>query len=200
MTVDDLRRKAILTSLIQKMVVHGSWCGETHVQKTVYFLSDVFSLDLDLDFLLYKHGPFSFDLRDTLADMKADNLVEIRIRRENYGPSLLPGNMAEDFIERYPKTLGKWEPVLEFVASNIGARSVAELERLATALYVWHQEGIDESDIPTRVHELKPHVSLVEAMEALHAVQELLDKAEMMGLPAWQYGISCGASNRGAVE
>jgi uncharacterized protein YwgA len=60
--MDRLRRAAILTRLIEQLRNGGSWCGETHVQKATFFLQELLNVPLSLDFILYKHGPFSFDL------------------------------------------------------------------------------------------------------------------------------------------
>ena len=61
-----LQRVAVLTKLTEKLHESGSWCGETHLQKAAYFLQELFNVLLVYEFILYKHGPFSFALRDEL--------------------------------------------------------------------------------------------------------------------------------------
>ena len=34
----DVVQRALLTYLVERMNVLGSWCGETHIQKSVFFL------------------------------------------------------------------------------------------------------------------------------------------------------------------
>ncbi|MCL6557372.1 MAG: hypothetical protein K6U74_00970, partial [Firmicutes bacterium] len=63
----SLKRKALLLSLVKAMESQGSWCGETHIQKCSYFLQAMLGVPLGFEFILYKHGPFSFDLRDELT-------------------------------------------------------------------------------------------------------------------------------------
>ena len=58
------QRDAVLLSLVGEMINKGSWCGETHIQKAAYFLQVLLEVPLEFDFILYKHGPFSFDLSD----------------------------------------------------------------------------------------------------------------------------------------
>jgi len=70
--MDRLRRAALLTQLIERLRRRGSWCGETHVQKATLFLQDLTRIPMGFDFILYKHGPFSFDLRDELTSLRAD--------------------------------------------------------------------------------------------------------------------------------
>ena len=63
-------QKALLAELIEKLQENGSWCGETHVQKCAYFLEDLLGVPVGCEFVLYKHGPYSFDLHDALIEMK----------------------------------------------------------------------------------------------------------------------------------
>lgn len=175
--MEDLRQKSILTSLIQKLELHGSWAGETRIQKTVFFLTELFAVDLGVQFILYKHGPYSFDLHDLLCALRADLLVQLKIAEEHYGPAFVPGRWAENLIGRYPKTLARWAPALDFVAEHVAVKSVKELERWATVLYVLRREQLPRISIPARVVELKPHITLMQAQEALEEVEALLRKA-----------------------
>ena len=36
-----MQRDAVLLSLMNEMRAKGSWCGETHVQKSAYFLQEL---------------------------------------------------------------------------------------------------------------------------------------------------------------
>ena len=59
-----LKRNVMVLTLARKIRNRGSWCGETHLQKAVYLLQDLAGVETGLEFVLYKHGPFSFGLRD----------------------------------------------------------------------------------------------------------------------------------------
>ena len=74
--MERLQRAAILLSLAENLRDKGSWCGETHLQKAAYILKEMFGVPLDVDFVLYKHGPYSFDLTDDLARFKADGILQ----------------------------------------------------------------------------------------------------------------------------
>src|ERR1035441_4963526 len=69
------QRMAVLTLLDREMLAKGSWCGETHIQKATYFLQELLGVDLGFEFVLYRHGPFSFELRDELSSMQADDIL-----------------------------------------------------------------------------------------------------------------------------
>ena len=63
------QERTVMLSLIRSLRENGSWCGETHIQKAAYFLKTVTAVPLKFEFILYKHGPFSFDLRDHLGNL-----------------------------------------------------------------------------------------------------------------------------------
>ena len=103
--MDRLRNAALLTRLIEGLCSKGDWCGETHVQKTAFFVQELMGVPLGFRFILYKHGPFSFGLRDELTALRADGLLELEPR--TYGAQLIPtkqcvyiqGTLSEDHGE-----------------------------------------------------------------------------------------------------
>lgn len=178
--MEDTRRQAVVLSLIEKMDLYGSWCGETHIQKSLYFLQEMLRVPTDFDFILYKHGPFSFDLRDELNVMRANMIIELHSKPYPYGPSLLPGEAADRLKELYPKTTKAYEQQVDFITKNLSRFRVAELERLATALYVTLEEGQEKSVRvrAKRINELKPHVRIEEAKLAVEEVDALMKDSE----------------------
>lgn len=172
--MDGLKRMAIVLELIEQMKERGSWCGETHIQKCGYFLQEMKEVPMEFDFILYKHGPFSFDLRDELTAMRADNLLALQMRYP-YGPSLLPGAAAGIVKKQYSGTREKYREQIDFVAETFAPKGVAELERLATAFYITKELGAEQS-VERRteyIHQLKPHVSLQEARLAVEIIDSL---------------------------
>ena len=53
---------AILADLVTQLRTAGNWCGETHVQKTIYLLQTARQVPMGYSFVLYKPAPYSFDL------------------------------------------------------------------------------------------------------------------------------------------
>jgi hypothetical protein len=173
--MNDTQRKVVLAALVEKLHETGDWCGETHVQKNTYFLEELFDVDLGYDFILYKHGPFSFELRDELSGLRSDQLLDLEPRPSPYGPSLIPTDAAKALEARFPKTLAEHEDAIEFVTGHLGNKGVVELERLATALLVTRENpNADVDERATRLVELKPHVSLDDARTALEAVDGII--------------------------
>lgn len=172
------QRAAVLTLLIREMGQRGSWCGETHIQKAVFLLQELVGVDLSLDFVLYRHGPFSFDLRDELSSMEADELLSVVVRQPGYGPAYVPTDFSFTFLERFPNTVSRYHDRVTFVAEEIGDKGVADLERLSTAFYVASREGImDPDERANRVVDLKPHVTLPDARAASAEVYRLIKRA-----------------------
>lgn len=76
-----LQRDAVILSLIENLRAKGSWCGETHIQKATYFVQELLRVPLEFEFVLYKHGPYSFDLSDELTAQCG------QMRSSNYNPN-----------------------------------------------------------------------------------------------------------------
>src|SRR5439155_4790327 len=168
-----LKKAAIIAELTEKLSGKGSWCGETHLQKAMYFLQELCRVPTEFDFILYKHGPFSFDFRDALTEMRADGLLRL-ISQYPYGPSLATTDTAKELRTRFPSTIKNYSKHIDFVAATLGNKRVNDLEQLATALWVYKEmPGYKQRELAQRIHELKPHVSLEDAQSALEAVQQI---------------------------
>lgn len=179
--MERLRRDALIVTLIEGLRKEGSWCGETHVQKTAYFLQELLGVPLEFDFILYKHGPYSFDLSAALTQMRADGIVKL-IPKWPYGPSLEPDTVSELLKKLYPKTIKKYAGQIQFTTKELGQKNVAELERLGTALYVT-LESTPAKKLESRakrVHKLKPHVPEEKALEAVKELDSIRDAAKLI--------------------
>lgn len=163
-----LQRDSILIALIEALKNRGSWCGETHVQKAAYFLQELLDVPLGFQFILYKHGPYSFDLSDTLSQMQADFMIK-PIPMPPYGASLSLSETSDLLKGRYSKTISDYQNCVNFVALKLANKNVGELERIATAMYVSLENNSkkDQQYRAARINELKPHVSMELALEAV---------------------------------
>lgn len=175
--MERFKREAILLELLDVMNAHGSWCGETHVQKCVYFLEEALGVPLGLPFMLYKHGPYSFDLRDVLGEMRGNYLIDV-VPRPQYGPSLVVSDSGQRLKANFPKTIRRYEGPIGFVAERLAPLRVAELERLGTALYVTREcPAASVEQRADRTVALKPHIQLEQAERAVSEVDALLAAA-----------------------
>lgn len=181
----ELNHRAVVLSLIEQMDSYQSWCGETHIQKCGYFLQEVMGVNLEMDFVLYRHGPFSFNLRELLGELTGLNLLSV-FSREPYGPSLQLTDYGRSYLARFPRSVRETRRQVDRVATRLGPKDVSSLERLATALYVIKNDGSkEEGSQAQRINELKPHISVESAAVALREVNLFLAdaKSERVTLP-----------------
>jgi hypothetical protein len=128
---------------------------------------------LQSEYILYKHGPYSFDAEDMLAAMKVYHYIE-EFDSAHFGRSFTQGHQAA----RLRKTvmikhgdLKKIAKLCKLFDSNINIR---ELEGIATACWIRNNERIIEKDeIVKRLNCLKPHVSLKEAAQQASKLEAL---------------------------
>jgi hypothetical protein len=176
--MENLKRTSIILELLDALKKSGSWCGETHLQKAMYFLQEMAGVQTDFTYILYKHGPFSFDFRDELTSMRADGLLELCSQPYPYGPSLCVTEVGNKLRANYPKTLDRYKNKIAFTAQQLGDKGVAELERLATALYVIKKHPRENMHkVGEMIQALKPHISPEQSRAAADEVKEMLDAA-----------------------
>ena len=173
-------RRTLVTALVKSMRDKDSWAGETHIQKCIFFLQKMLKVPLDYEFVLYKHGPYSFDLRSELAEMRARLYLEVE-PRSGYGPSFTLGHWGK----RAAETPSSYSDAVEFVCDEISTKDVRRLERISTAFFIQSEPDnseLNSVEIAKRVIELKPHISFGEARVAVSEVAGLQDKLSKAGV------------------
>lgn len=171
-----LKRAAVLTRLIERLDNRGSWCGETHVQKAVYLLQDLGKVPIGFTFIMYKYGPFSFELRDDLTSMRADLLLRLKPAGP-YSPKILVTDMGRRIQGFYSLTLKRYEENIEFIAKSMGSKNADDLERIGTAFFVSQRLG-DLSSVDDRIAEIlriKPHICSDDARSAVIEMSQMID-------------------------
>ena len=179
--MDRVKRAALITCLVQQLRGQGSWCGETHVQKAVYFLQTLLHVPLQLQFVLYKHGPFSFELRDDLTGFRADELLALELYP--YGPRLAVTKQGRYIQSIRAITLAKYKGRIDFVAKQLGDKDVRALERLATALFVTRNFGaVTARAVRSReLTRLKPHIPATAATKSMKELDRLMRESTAVG-------------------
>ena len=173
-----LKRAALLTRLMERLREQDSWCGETHVQKAAFLVQELMDIPLELEFVLYRYGPYSFELRDDLTGLRADGLVRLEPRGAS-GPRLVVTEQGAYIQGLYPRTLQRYEGSLTFVAAALGSRGVGALERLATAFYAWRRPETGETveQKAAWLTSRKPHISMDLATTAFEEVERMVQEA-----------------------
>src|SRR5688572_29134336 len=131
--MDNLQKAAILSRLVVELRERGSWSGETHVQKATFLLQDAAGVPLDYHFVLYKHGPFAFDLREDLNESNGDGLLVIEPQAYPYGPKLTVTTRGQRNMQLREETIQRYRERIDAVVGFAGANGVTWLERIATA-------------------------------------------------------------------
>ena len=186
--MQQFQRASLVLTLGNKLRSQGSWTGETHLQKATYVLQELLRVPTGFEFVLYKHGPFSFDLKALLSAMEADSFIRW-VPQYPYGPTMEEGGSAEQLLTQFPKKPKEYSRQIDFVARKLGPYRVTDLEKLATALYVIHErngtvhERRTARERAARINELKPHISIAEAQRAVAELDELIIEAAPLILP-----------------
>jgi len=169
----DIDKSATILSLVAYLRENESWTGETHVQKAVFFLDKKCNVPTSFNFILYKHGPYSFDLHETLATLFATCLLEHQVQLR-YGPRIQLTDSGKKFLGKYAQQISSKENSIKTVATWFGRKGVAELEKVATALWVQKESpALPDVVKAERIHEIKPHIPVEDASQALQTVAAL---------------------------
>ena len=181
-TTTARKQQALVAALSRALYERGSWTGETHIQKSAYIATEIAGLDLNYSFTLYKYGPFSFELRETLDEMRAEGFLGVE-PVAGYGPRLGVTDRADQqLLARWPRTIARHRAAIDFVAANVADRGVGELERLATALWVRRSQPDDPLLAQAeQVNRIKPHVSVDDALAAMRELDEWEQEAASLG-------------------
>jgi hypothetical protein len=175
------QRFAVVMQMASELFQRGSWCGETHIQKAMYVYEAFSGHPLKYDFILYKHGPFSFDLRSELEVMRASGLISLTSRNQKYGPTIVTTDFGKKIQERAGGLVGRSQKIMDLVANWLGARDVKALERVATAVLVNEEmSGQTEISRAQRLHEYKPHIPMPEAEAAIREVDAKLAEVHQL--------------------
>jgi uncharacterized protein YwgA len=176
MSLGELREAAIIATIVDRVSGASRFCGETFLQKSAFFLKELFGIPLSPKFRLYHYGPFSFDLRDQLRSMEADDVV--RIRAHEFGATYVVGDRYSMLQRQFPKTLAEYEQRIDFIVRELSPKGVKDLEALATALYVAKAHpGASVGARAKELHTIKPHVDMERARASVAKVDEWIEMA-----------------------
>lgn len=138
-------------------------------------VSEAAGASLPFTFVLYKHGPYSFDLAAELQQMKSYDAL-VSEARSPFGETIRPGGTAA-FVNEQAKLTDSEVIAVQHVCDFIGTKGVTELERLATAAWIRSRENIrDTANVAARLNVLKPHVGKESAAQADFELGKLLSQ------------------------
>jgi uncharacterized protein YwgA len=169
---------AVVGLIVRQLKVHGSWCGETHIQKTAFVAKEVLGVPLSVAFVLYKHGPYSFDLNGILGSMRADRVLAL-VPQGSYGPSFTSEPPMDSVFRQFEREIASISNRIESIARYFGPKNVADLERIATAIFVTLKRPNDSAEIrASELNRLKPHIAIPVALSAVAEADQFLQTAQ----------------------
>ena len=168
-----MERAVVLLRLVDQLREQGSWTGETHVQKAAYLLSKALNVPLEQPFTLYKHGPFSFELREELNHLSSTGQLQHEPQPPPYGPKLGISEIGRRLLKRHEQAWLEHDDAIRQVSAWLGGRGVKELERLATAWYLLEQYPDSDGEALAReICALKPHIDEEQARWAVEEARQ----------------------------
>ena len=180
--LSNVERWVVIGELVRSLREHQGWAGETHLQKTLYFLQELLQVPLGYDFVLYKHGPYDFDLHDELGGMLSNSILALE-HMPPYGPRFRVDEIGEKLIHQRKTEIALYSPRINFIAETLSKKDIRELERLGTALLLKREfPGLDQASLTSKIVEAKPHVPQNLAIDAVREVLKMEGSAKGKGL------------------
>ena len=186
--LSNVERWVIIGELVRSLREHQGWAGETHLQKTLYFLQELLQIPLGYDFVLYKHGPYDFDLHDELGGMLSNSILALE-HKPPYGPRFRVDEIGEKLIHQRKTDIELYTQRIKFIAETLSKKDIRELERLGTALLLKREfSDLDQATLASKIVQVKPHVLLNLAIDAVREVLQIEENAKAEGLISSQLG------------
>lgn len=174
-----LQKAALISEMLDRMIEKGSWAGETHLQKCIFFLQEMRDVSTGYIFQIHHYGPYSFDLSDEIVQLKGDRLIVPFYRPYPYGPSLASSEASCHLRKYFPKTLRRYTDDIEFVIKHFGDLNANKLGALSTAyFFILQDKTSSDEEIAKKVNKAKPYISIPEGMEATKKVREIAYSTE----------------------
>lgn len=166
----------LIGGVIRALRQRDSWTGETHIQKTCYVAKIVEHVPFESEFILYKHGPYSFDLSSSLGHMRAQRIISVTPQTFGSTFDVVEGiwlaleRASSNIYESYADQIGS-------ICDVLAKKKVAELERIVTAIYVFvNFPDMSLDQMAHKLAELKPHINSRQAVDAFEEAEVFTKK------------------------
>lgn len=139
--------------------------GKTALMKLVYFLQEVFDVDLGYRFSLYTYGPYASEVMSDIDFAEAQGAIIVSYDDERgYEIAATSAGCRGQSVTGHASSLNR----LFELFGNLNAR---ELELRSTIVYL--AKDCQRSDLPAAVQKIKPKFSKAEIELA---IKELVDQ------------------------
>lgn len=153
--------------------------GRAAIMKYLYFLQILCKVPLGYDFRLHTYGPFQPDVLDDLSYAESLQVVTsktVTYPTGYYGYEISCADAAEKVNELGSDFLDKYQDDIDWVMSEFGDYSAAELGMISTIIYVDRElsqrdNPVSLHDLAQRVHNIKPHINISEIRSMAQSLQ-----------------------------
>ncbi|MDR0863263.1 MAG: hypothetical protein LBN30_10955 [Oscillospiraceae bacterium] len=144
--------------------------GKTGIMKCVYFLQNVYDIDLGYRFSMYTYGPFDSDVMGAINAAVDDEYIESKTfhypNGTGYQFSPLPKSVESEIAS-------VCSVPLEELKKNFGKYDAKQWELAATIVYLSQLNEDGDDALVEMVHKLKPHFSLDNINNEYRHIQRL---------------------------
>jgi uncharacterized protein YwgA len=167
------QRLVAISKLAEAFAEKSVQFGKTALQKTVYLLQELYSLDLEYRFGLHTYGPFCPELLSDLDFAEALDLVEIRRSSEGDGFDIAPKAPATFEKRTTDEFKGKLADSIRRLLRDFGGRTARELELLSTIIFIDREPETtrSEEELVRLVREIKPKFPEAEIKASMDNLQ-----------------------------
>lgn len=156
------RQTGTIIELASRLEDRSPQFGKTALQKLIYLLQEIYSVDLGYEFSLYTYGPFSAQLLNDLDVAAALGGVHVEYVGDGLGGyKISPGPHASNLVQHAEKFLTDIRDSLDAVTEQFGHLTAKDLELRSTIIYVDRDaqtsgKALDRSELVRMVHQIKP--------------------------------------------
>lgn len=167
------KRKEYILNIVQK----NPGLGKTALMKIMFMLQEVKGVKTGYDFSVYTYGPYATSLMEDIDELIAGGLITCTMYpyRTYIGYSL---QTTDEGKKKIPKFNENEKTAINDIVQFAKDKSAKELELYSTIIYMdrlfnknsWDK---DPETIASKVHEIKPHFSVEEILNAHHCLNTI---------------------------
>lgn len=180
--MDRLWQARLVSDVVEALRENESWTAESHVQKCIYMVKELFGTEVPFRFVPYKHGPYSFELRDEIGRLLSTRVLVSEPARP-YGPRIRTRSDSVHLRRQLERVNHGLSDQIVFVAGKIGKMSASDVGLLATGILVLKEQDsrqVSSREPLVRFRSLKPAVEEETCIEYISKARNLLQEARKL--------------------
>ena len=156
---------------------------KTAIQKVPYLLQEVCGFGMDLRFVMYHYGPYSFELAHAIETLNATGIIDVKRDETGYGYliSISDEEIADKISKQAEPFLKKGRKKIQEIIDYVADLDVQSLELLTSTHFakkLLREKGLPEDNdtIVSTMGILKPHFSKSKVLQAVDDLDTLDSK------------------------